>query len=344
MTKNNLTPKSAHTITPSITSPVTATGKKIAFLGLGVMGQQMAKHLAQQAHKLQLDNQAITELAVYNRSPEKLQAFLNQYQPTCPISLIGHTNPVTAANNASVVFACLGNDDDVRQVFTPTPPNQHNNLFAVMAKNGVVIDHTTTSALLAKEMASAAKIYGINFLDAPVSGGEIGAKEGRLSIMVGGDEKTLQHCLNLLQCYGKTIQHLGAVGHGQLCKMLNQICIAGILQGIAEALILGEQAGLNLTAALPLLSGGAAQSWQLDNRAQTMLKGEFDFGFKVAWMVKDLTIALTQAKSLGLDLTMTQQVLQNYQQLMPLHGGKAKNFDTSSLIELLRHQLTTKKI
>jgi 3-hydroxyisobutyrate dehydrogenase-like beta-hydroxyacid dehydrogenase len=235
--------------------------------------------------------------------------------------------PRLAAMDAKVVLLCVGNDDDVRSVVYGD-----NGVFAGMSPGDILIDHTTTSAELARELFKAADDLGIQFLDAPVSGGQAGAQNGKLTVMLGGEQGAYDSIVNLLNCYSQKHQLMGASGSGQLAKMVNQICIAGVVQGLSEALHFAGKAGLNATQVVDVISKGAAQSWQMENRSNTMIKGEFDFGFAVDWMRKDLGIVLDEAKVNGANLPITALVDQFYGQVQANGGGR---FDTSSLITLL---------
>ncbi|MDH3240478.1 MAG: NAD(P)-dependent oxidoreductase, partial [Alphaproteobacteria bacterium] len=239
---------------------------KLAFIGLGVMGAPMAGHLAAAGH----------DVTVYNRTGEKARAWVDAHGGRAAAS------PAAAAEGATVVMACVGNDDDVRAV-TLGPSGA----FAGMAPGAVFVDHTTASADLARELAAAADKGGFGFLDAPVSGGQAGAENGQLTIMVGGDAETFAGAEPVLATYAKAVTLMGPVGAGQLTKMVNQICIAGLVQGLAEALNFGLKAGLDMDRAIDVISQGAAGSWQMENRGKTMIRGEFDFGFAVDWMRKD---------------------------------------------------------
>lgn len=285
---------------------------KVAFLGLGTMGFPMAGYL----------QQAGLDVCVYNRSPEKAQAWQEQYQ--------GRTasTPAQAAEGAELVMLCVGNDNDVRSVCYG-----ENGVFASMPTNAVLIDHTTTSATLAHELYAAAQERHLHFIDAPVSGGQAGAENGQLTIMCGGDETIYQRAEPVLQHYAKSISRLGDAGAGQLCKMVNQVCIAGILQGLSEGLTLAQKSGLDLVQVRDVIKHGAGQSWQLDNRTETIAQDKFDFGFAIDWMRKDLGICLDHAEKLGLELPITQQVDERYAQLQEQGYGRS---DTSVLIKAMK--------
>ena len=282
-----------------------------AFIGLGVMGYPMAGHLAAAGH-------AVT---VYNRTASKAAAWVEAHTGKSAPS------PAEAARRARYVFCCVGNDDDLRAVvFGP------DGAFAGMAQGAVLIDHTTTSAAVAREVAAAAAGAGVGFLDAPVSGGQAGADNGTLTIMVGGEPASFERARPVMEAYGRTIVHMGEPGSGQLTKMVNQICIAGIVQGLSEGLNFAVRAGLDAAKAVEVISGGAAQSWQMENRAGTMLAGKYDYGFAVDWMRKDLGICLAEADRNGARLPLTALVDQFYKHVQARGGGR---YDTSSLMLLL---------
>lgn len=286
--------------------------KKLAFIGLGVMGYPMAGHLANAGYRI----------AVYNRTRVKAEKWVQQYAGEY------FDTPAKAAENADMVLLCVGDDPDVREVMLG-----ENGALAGAKKACLFVDHTTTSAMLAKALSAACANQECGFLDAPVSGGQAGAESGQLSIMLGGDEENFQRALPVLKNYGKTIRRIGEVGCGQQAKMMNQICIAGIVQGLAEALNFGQQAGLDCEKVIEVISGGAAQSWQMNNRARTMLAGEYDFGFAVDWMRKDLNIALQEARVNGSQLPLTALVDQFYAEVQKQGGGR---WDTSSLLARLK--------
>ena len=285
---------------------------KIAFLGLGVMGGPMAGHLAKAGH----------EVCVYNRTTEKAKLWVETYG--------GHyaDSPAEAVIDADFVCACVGNDDDIRAVTIG-----ENGAFGHMAKGAIFIDHTTASADVARALDEAARQTGFSFLDAPVSGGQAGAENGALTIMVGGTEKDFTQAEDVMRCYGAKVTLMGPSGAGQLTKMVNQICIAGLVQGLSEALNFGQKAGLDMERALDVISGGAAQSWQMVNRGHTMVKDEFDFGFALDWMRKDLRICFAEAAQNGADLPVTEIVSKFYDELS--EQGFGRN-DTSALIRRLR--------
>jgi 3-hydroxyisobutyrate dehydrogenase len=281
---------------------------KTAFIGLGVMGYPMAGYLAKAGH----------DVTVYNRTRAKADSWAKEYGGAVA------STPREAAEAADVVFTCVGNDEDLRSVTT----GEHG-AFHGLRPGSVFVDHTTASSTIAEELYAEAKARGAGFLDAPVSGGQAGAENGVLTCMVGGDKDIFDRAKPLLDCYTKMLQLLGPSGAGQLAKMVNQICIAGVVQGLAEALHFAQATGQDGDAVLDVISKGAAQSWQMDNRGKTMLKGEFDFGFAVDWMRKDLSIVLNQARNANAHLPMTALVDQFYAQVQNLGGSR---WDTSSLI------------
>lgn len=289
--------------------------RTVAFVGLGVMGYPMAGHLARAGHRVY----------VYNRTAARAEQWLREYPgESAP-------TPREAATGADIVFMCVGNDDDVRSVALGD-----DGVFAGVGETGVVVDHTTASANLARELHAVGKAAangGVGFLDAPVSGGQAGAENGQLTIMVGGDAEVFEAVAPVMNCYAKSVRLMGEAGSGQLTKMVNQVCIAGVLQGLAEALHFAEKAGLDVDAVVDVISKGAAQSWQMDNRAATMARREFDFGFAVNWMRKDLDMTLTAARQLGARMPMAALVDQFYADVQAMGGGR---WDTSSLIERLR--------
>ena len=291
----------------------TCTPHKVAFLGLGVMGYPMAGHLARAGHKV----------TVYNRSAAKAQAWLQD----CP----GHASaptPREAAAGADIVFACVGNDDDLRSVVLGP-----DGAFAGMKPGAVFVDHTTASAAVARELNSEAQKRGLQFIDAPVSGGQAGAVNGALTVMCGGDATTFDKVKPVAMAFSRAFTLIGESGAGQLAKMVNQICIAGLVQGLSEAIAFGQQAGIDMKLVLDVIGKGAAQSWQLDNRGKTMVDDQFNFGFAVDWMRKDLGLVLDEAKRNGARLPVTALVDQFYADVQKLGGGR---WDTSSLIKRLR--------
>ena len=285
---------------------------RIAFIGLGAMGYPMAGHLARAGH----------EVTVFNRTIGRAEAWQRDYG--------GHVapTPAAAAKDQDAVMLCVGNDDDVREVAI----GEHGAISS-MRKGALLVDHTTTSEALARSMATSANQSGVAFLDAPVSGGQIGAENGALTVMVGAEEQAFIEAVPLIECYAKSVRRMGPVGAGQLTKMVNQICIAGLLQGLSEGIHFAERAGLDVIAAMEVISQGAAQSWQMNNRAETMIRGEFDFGFAVDWMRKDLGIAIEAARSVGAEVPVTQLVDTFYADMQGLGGNR---WDTSSLIQRLR--------
>ena len=276
----------------------------IAFAGLGVMGAPMARHLVEAGH----------QVAGYNRSAAKAQAWAEGTGGRFAATV------VEAAQGADLFILCVGNDDDVRAVVAEALP--------VLASGAVIVDHTTTSARIAREMAQQAAEFGVAFVDAPVSGGQAGAENGQLSVMAGGDAEALAKAEPALKAYSKAIQHMGPAGSGQLTKMVNQIAIAGVVQGLAEAVHFAQVAGLDTDKAYDAVSKGAAQSWQMDNRWKTAARGEFDFGFAVDWMRKDLGLVLDEARSNGARLALTALVDQFYAEVQAMGGNR---WDTSSL-------------
>ncbi|MGB2209711.1 MAG: NAD(P)-dependent oxidoreductase [Candidatus Puniceispirillaceae bacterium] len=284
---------------------------KVAFLGLGVMGYPMAGHLAAAGH----------EVTVFNRTAAKAESWVAQHGGASAAT------PAEAAREAEFIFACVGEDDDVRQMTTG-----ENGAFSSMQKEAIFIDNTTASADVAREIYAAATAAGLHFIDAPVSGGQAGAENGKLTVMCGGDDAAYARAEPLMACYGARVTLMGASGAGQLTKMVNQICIAGLVQGLSEALNFGQKADLDMDKVLGVISGGAAQSWQMENRGTTMVRDEFDFGFAVDWMIKDLKICLAEAANNGAELPVTATVAQFYKALS--NKGFGRN-DTSSLIRLL---------
>jgi 3-hydroxyisobutyrate dehydrogenase-like beta-hydroxyacid dehydrogenase len=285
---------------------------KVAFLGLGVMGYPMAGHLAAAGH----------DVTVYNRTSAKADAWYKQYGGAVAAT------PADAASGAEFVFSCVGDDADIRSV-----TSGEQGAFSAMLPDTVFVDNTTASADVARELYAAAKDAGLHFIDAPVSGGQAGAENGKLTVMCGGDDAAFARAEPLMACYGARVTHMGAPGSGQLTKMVNQICIAGLVQGLSEALNFGKQAELDIEKVLGVISGGAAQSWQMENRGSTMARDEFDFGFAVDWMRKDLRICLAEAANNGAELPVTALVAQFYAALS--YQGFGRN-DTSALIRLLR--------
>jgi len=284
---------------------------RIAFLGLGVMGFPMAGHLVRAGH----------DVTVHNRSRAKSERWVAAHG-----GRIAET-PEAAARDAEVVIACVGNDDDVRAVTTGP-----RGAFDAMARGTAFVDHTTASPALARTLAAEAARRGCAFIDAPVSGGQVGAEQGRLTVMAGGDAATLERVRPLIASYAHTIRHMGPSGNGQLTKMVNQICIAGLVQGLAEGVAFARAAGLDVAAVVEVLSQGAAQSWQMEQRAVTMAEGRFEFGFAVDWMRKDLAIALAEGGARGVELPVARLVDGFYAEVQRMGGGR---WDTSSLIARL---------
>ena len=286
--------------------------RRCAFLGLGVMGHPMAGHLARAGHVV----------TVYNRTARKAQAWAAEYGGAAAAT------PALAAHEAEFVFACVGNDDDLRAVALSA-----DGAFAGMSPGAVFVDHTTASAEVARELHREAAARGLHFIDAPVSGGQAGAVNGTLTVMCGGDAAPFEAMRPMALAYARAVTLLGASGAGQLAKMVNQVAIAGLVQGLAEALAFGQRAGLDMAQVLDVISKGAAQSWQMDNRGKTMLEGRFDFGFAVDWMRKDLGLVLAEARRNGAQLPVTALVDQLYAELQAAGGGR---WDTSSLLRRLK--------
>ena len=286
--------------------------KTLAFIGLGVMGYPMAGHLAKSGY----------EIKVFNRTASVAQKWIDEFGPSSNCSM--HESPKLAAQEADVVLMCVGNDDDVRSVVYGDM-----GVLGGMEGEAILVDHTTASQQLALELAGQCAAKEIGFLDAPVSGGQAGAESGALTVMVGGAQEDYQKINPILNTYAKKTELMGEVGCGQLTKMVNQICIAGILEGLAEGLHFGQQAGLDIKKVVEVISQGAAQSWQMDNRSKTMAADEYEFGFAVDWMRKDLSIAISTARELGASLPMASLVDQFYADIQKMGGGR---WDTSSLL------------
>lgn len=284
---------------------------KCAFAGLGVMGYPMAGYLRRAGH----------EVTVFNRTAATAERWCAEHG--------GHhqSSPSRAVAGAEIAFVCVGNDDDVREVILGD-----DGVLAGMAPGSIIVDHTTASASVAVEVAAAAAAESVDFLDAPLSGGQAGAENGQLTIMVGGDAAVFDRAQMVMDCYAKACTRIGPVGDGQRAKMVNQVCIAGVVQGLSEALHLARRANLDVPAVIDAISKGAAQSWQMENRWQTMIEDNFDFGFAVEWMRKDLGIALEEAERVGANLEITQLVDRFYAEIEDMGG---KRFDTSSLIKRL---------
>jgi 3-hydroxyisobutyrate dehydrogenase len=284
----------------------------VAFLGLGVMGLPMAGHLAQAGHRV----------TVYNRSAEKAKAWVAEFGGQSAAT------PREAAQSADIVFCCVGNDDDLRSVVLGA-----DGAFAGMRKGALLIDHTTASAEVARELATEAAGLGLHFLDAPVSGGQAGAVNGLLTVMVGGSVEAFEQAKPVAMAFSRAFTRIGESGAGQLAKMVNQICIAGLVQGLSEGIAFGQKAGLDMKLVLEVIGKGAAQSWQMDNRGKTMVDDQFNFGFAVDWMRKDLGLCLDEANRNQAKLPVTALVDQFYADVQSMGGGR---FDTSSLIKRLR--------
>jgi 3-hydroxyisobutyrate dehydrogenase len=288
---------------------------KVAFIGLGVMGFPLAGHLATRWHH---------DVVVFNRTSAKADAWVARFGGTAA------PTPAAAAEGADFVLACVGNDDDLRAI-TLGPDGA----FHALRPGAVFIDHTTASARIARELHAAAKARGAGFLDAPVSGGQSGAESGTLTVMVGGDEADFGKAEPVIAAYARAVTLIGPSGSGQLTKMVNQICIAGLIQGLAEALHFATRAGLDVPKVIDTISKGAAQSWQMENRWQTMVEGKFDFGFAVDWVRKDFALIFDEARTNGAELPVTALVDQFYAEVQAMGGGR---FDTSSLIARLERK------
>jgi 3-hydroxyisobutyrate dehydrogenase-like beta-hydroxyacid dehydrogenase len=286
-------------------------GEPVAFLGLGVMGYPMAGHLARAGH----------DVVVYNRTAAKAERWTKEHGGRSVAT------PRSAAEGAALVFACVGNDDDVRDVAVG-----EQGAFLGMHSGAIFVDHTTTSARLARELDAEAERRGLAFLDAPVSGGQSGAENGALTVMLGGEEGPFERARPLIDCYARAVRLLGPAGSGQLTKMVNQICIGGLVQALSEGLHFAEAAGLDPRAVIEVISKGAAQSWQMENRYETMLAREFEHGFAVNWMRKDLGFALDEARRNGAKLPVSALVDQLYAEIQAMGGGR---WDTSSLLARL---------
>jgi len=298
----------------------TSPPARVAFLGLGVMGYPMAGHLALAGH----------QVSVYNRTATKSVAWCAEFSRASGenISNTHAETPRLTVHDADIVFCCVGNDDDLRSV-TIGPDGA----FAGMKPGAIFVDHTTASASVARELYALARHEGLQFVDAPVSGGQAGAQNGMLTVMCGGDAAAFEAVRPTAMAFSRAFTLLGESGAGQLAKMVNQICIAGLVQGLAEAIAFGQQAGLDMNQVLDVIGKGAAQSWQLDNRGKTMVAGQFDFGFAVDWMRKDLGLVLDEAKRNGARLPITALVDQFYADVQHLGGNR---WDTSSLIKRLK--------
>ncbi len=285
---------------------------KVAFIGLGVMGFPMAGYISKAGHNV----------TVYNRTKLKSDNWINKYKGVIASS------PMEAAKGCDFIFTCVGNDNDLREVTLG-----EKGLYKTAKKNSIFIDNTTASANIARELYKEAKGKGFNFLDAPISGGQAGAEGGTLTVMVGGDEAPFKKAEPVISCYSKKIKLLGPSGSGQLTKMVNQICIAGLVQGLSEAINFGMNAGLNMNDVVEVISKGAAQSWQMDNRHKTMIEDKFNYGFAVDWMRKDLKIAMDEAKKNNSPLPITKIIDEYYAEVQKMGGQR---WDTSSLIKRFR--------
>ena len=285
---------------------------KVSFIGLGVMGYPMAGYISKAGH----------DVTVYNRTKSKAEKWIKDFK-----GKIADT-PKEAAKESEFIFSCVGNDNDLREVTLGA-----NGLFHSAKKGVVYIDNTTASAEIARELYKEAKTKGFDFLDAPVSGGQAGAENGALTVMVGGDEGSYKKAEPIIDCYSKKIKLLGPAGNGQLCKMVNQICIAGLVQGLSEAINFGLNAKLNMYDVIEVISKGAAQSWQMENRYKTMIEDKFDYGFAVDWMRKDLKIAMEEAKKNNSPLPITKIIDEFYGEVQSQGGNR---WDTSSLIKRFR--------
>ena len=285
---------------------------KVSFIGLGVMGYPMAGYISKAGHNV----------TVYNRTKSKAEKWIKEYKG----KIVG--SPEEAAKESDFVFTCVGNDEDLKEVAIGKK-----GIFNSIKKGSIYIDNTTASATVARELYKKAKSNGVGFLDAPVSGGQAGAEKGVLTVMVGGDQEDFNKAKNVINCYSKKIQLLGPSGSGQLAKMVNQICIAGLVQGLSEAINFGINSGLKMEDVIDVISKGAAQSWQMENRYKTMINDKFDFGFAVDWMRKDLKIAMDEAKKNNSPLPVTKIVDAYYEEIQKMGGNR---WDTSSLIRRFR--------
>ncbi|WP_234497628.1 NAD(P)-dependent oxidoreductase [Vibrio maritimus] len=285
---------------------------KVSFIGLGVMGYPMAGHLVK----------AGFDVSVFNRTTEKAQRWANEYAGQYAETV------AECVKDADVVAVCVGNDDDVRQM-----TNAEQGAIAAMKQGAILVDHTTTSASLAEELGKACEEAGIRFMDAPVSGGQAGAENGVLTIMCGGDEAVFNDLQSVFGAYGKSSVLMGTVGQGQRAKMVNQVCIAGVLTGLSEGLLLAQKSGLDIPALVDCLKNGAAGSWQMENRAKTMDQDKYDFGFAIDWMIKDLGFCLDEAEKQGITLPLTEQSIERYKQLSLDGEGRS---DTSVLFKAVR--------
>jgi len=284
---------------------------KVSFIGLGVMGYPMAGYISKAGHNV----------TVYNRTKSKAENWIKEHKGKMA------ETPEEAAKDSDFVFTCVGNDNDLKEVAIGKK-----GIFNTIKKGSIYIDNTTASAKIAKELYAHAKAHGFGFLDAPVSGGQAGAENGALTVMIGGDKKDFDKARPIIDCYSKKVKLLGASGSGQLAKMVNQICIAGLVQGLSEAINFGSNAGLKMEDVIEVISKGAAQSWQMENRHKTMIDDKFEFGFAVDWMRKDLRIALDEAKKNNSPLPITKIVDGYYEEIQKMGGNR---WDTSSLIRRL---------
>jgi len=284
----------------------------VAFIGLGVMGYPMAGYISKAGHNV----------TVYNRTGAKAEKWVSEYKGSKA------DTPAKAAEGADFVFTCVGNDNDLSEVTIGKE-----GIYNTIKKGAVHIDNTTASAEIARKFYNSSKAHGWGFLDAPVSGGQAGAENGALTVMIGGDQEDFEKAKEIINCYSKKMKLLGSAGSGQLAKMVNQICIAGLVQGLSEGINFGMKAGLNMEDVIEVISKGAAQSWQMENRYKTMIEDKFDFGFAVDWMRKDLKIAMEESKNNGAQLPITEIVDKYYGEVQELGG---KRWDTSSLIKRFR--------
>jgi len=283
----------------------------VAFVGLGVMGYPMAGYISKAGHNV----------TVYNRTDKKADKWVSEYKGSKA------NTPAEAADGVDFIFTCVGNDNDLKDVTFG-----NNGIFKTIKKNAIYIDNTTASATIAREIYKYSKKNEFGFLDAPVSGGQAGAENGALTVMIGGDQVIFDKAKDIIDCYSKKMKLLGGAGNGQLAKMVNQICIAGLVQGLSEAINFGIKAGLNMEDVIEVISKGAAQSWQMENRYKTMIEDKFEFGFAVDWMRKDLKISLDEAKRNGSLLPITEIIDQYYGEVQKMGGNR---WDTSSLIKRL---------
>ncbi len=286
---------------------------RVAFIGLGVMGYPMAGHISKAGH----------EVSVYNRTTAKAEDWVKEFGGS------HGATPAEAAKDCDFVFCCVGNDDDLRSVTLG-----EDGAFETVKEGAIFIDNTTASAAIARELNEAAAERKFDFLDAPVSGGQAGAENGVLTVMIGGDNSIYEKAKPIIDCYARMVGLMGPAGSGQLTKMVNQICIAGLVQGLSEGVHFGQKAGLNIEAVMGVISKGAAQSWQMENRWQTMDAGEYEHGFAVDWMRKDLSICLNEARANGANLPVTALVDQFYSEVQKMGGNR---WDTSSLLARLKN-------